>query len=70
MEIVELPSISGDDCHVDIRNVSARASGNYAKTYFCPPNIYMCCDGNEIQLTTAQYEDLLNNLCDKIAPTL
>lgn len=63
MEIKELPSFSGDNCHRDIANVNKGQSGNYAKQFFRPPNIYMCCNGEEKQLTNDEYEDLLNHLC-------
>lgn len=63
MIIEHTPSISGDDCHVDIKNVNKKQSGNYAKANFRPPAIFMCCDGVAMQLAEHEYEDLLNNLC-------
>lgn len=61
--MINEPSDSGDLCHYDIRGLSNGKSGNFAKSYFKPPNLYMCCNGNELQITSEQYEDLLNNLC-------
>jgi len=63
MTIEETPSFSGDTCHRDILNVTKGQSGNYAKEYFRPPNIFMCCDGVEKQVTEDEYVELLNNLC-------
>ncbi len=63
MELEATLSYSGDDCHMEILNVNKGPSGNYAKKYFRPPQIFMCCEGEEKQLSLEEYEDLLNHLC-------
>lgn len=56
-------SESHDFCHYDIVNTPKNASQKVAKGHIKAPNVFMCCDGQEFQLTQPQYEDLLNNLC-------
>jgi len=63
MTLVEEPSNTGDKCHIDIREVKDNKAGNFAKSYFKPPNIFMCCSGEETKITSEQYSNLLNNLC-------
>jgi hypothetical protein len=63
LKIEEEESISGDKCHRDLLNVPNGVAGRFFAKHFKPPNIYMCCDDKEVELTPKQYEDLLNNLC-------
>lgn len=63
MDIINTTTESGDDCHRDILNITNTVAGNFAKEHFKSPSIYMCCPSGVKQLTTEQYEDLLNNLC-------
>lgn len=63
MQLSNTVSVTGDMCHRDILNINDNDAGRYVKANMRPPSIFMCCDGNEKQLTVEEYQDLKNNLC-------
>lgn len=63
MSLTDEQSDSGDKCHRNIRNVGKSASQKYAREHIKSPNIYICCNGDERQLTKGEHEDLKNLQC-------
>jgi len=50
-------SSTGDDCHVDVVDLSNEQAKNYFKEYFKPPNVYICGGDRAIQLTQDQFQN-------------
>jgi hypothetical protein len=58
IEINQSESDKGDLCHYDITGALDSNCEKFSKHHFRSPNIYMCCDGNVINLDKQQFEEL------------
>lgn len=50
IEIIQSDSDKGDKCHHDIVNFKDKLTDKFSQKYFQPPNIYVCCNGEEKRL--------------------
>jgi hypothetical protein len=66
--LVNTPSESGDDCHMDIKGISKKRARRFAKKHCRPPGLYLCLDHGVIHLTKVQYEQLKETIASMSGP--
>jgi hypothetical protein len=66
--LVNTPTESGDDCHIDIKGISNNRAKKFAKKYCGPPGLYLCLDHGSVKLTKDQYEHLKETIASMAGP--